>query len=67
MLTLSMFASRFAFRPECALHIGVERECILIADLDMEDIKRGKFDFDVVGHYARPVVFKLVVDETPKP
>jgi nitrilase len=38
-------------------------ETILMADLDMQDIVRGKFDFDVVGHYARADVFKLEVDE----
>jgi nitrilase len=38
-------------------------ESILTADLDMDDIVRGKFDFDVAGHYARPDVFKLEVDE----
>lgn len=38
-------------------------ECILIAELDMGDIGRGKFDFDAVGHYARPDVFQLVVNE----
>lgn len=41
-----------------------EAECVLLADLDMADIARGKFDFDVVGHYARPDVFKLCVNET---
>jgi nitrilase len=42
-------------------------ECILTADLDMGDIARGKFDFDVVGHYARPDVFRLHVNEEPRP
>ncbi|MBK7742199.1 MAG: nitrilase [Betaproteobacteria bacterium] len=40
-------------------------ETILTADLDLADIGRGKFDFDVVGHYARPDVFRLVVNEAP--
>ena len=35
---------------------------ILTADLDLDEIARGKFDFDVVGHYARPDVFRLVVN-----
>lgn len=43
-----------------------ESEAILTADLDMNQIAQGKFDFDVVGHYARPDVFLLSVDETPK-
>lgn len=30
------------------------REGVLTADLDLDDIVRGKFDLDVVGHYARP-------------
>jgi nitrilase len=42
-------------------------ECILTADLDLDDIARGKYDFDAVGHYARPDVFRLLVDESPKP
>ncbi len=38
---------------------------ILVADLDMAEIARGKYDFDVVGHYARPDVFQLHVNERP--
>jgi nitrilase len=40
-------------------------ECILTAELDMADLPRAKFDFDVVGHYARPDVFRLEVNEQP--
>lgn len=43
------------------------REEILVADLDTREIARGKFDFDAVGHYARPDVFQLIVDERPRP
>jgi nitrilase len=43
------------------------REGILTAELDLNEIARGKFDFDVVGHYARPDVFTLGVDGRPKP
>ena len=42
-------------------------EEILFADIDLAEIARGKFDFDVAGHYARPDVFRLIVDEAPKP
>jgi nitrilase len=41
-------------------------ECILTAELDLADIARGKFDFDVVGHYARPDIFSLHVNERPQ-
>jgi nitrilase len=40
-------------------------ESILTADLDMDDIARGKMDLDVVGHYARPDVFRLLVNDRP--
>ncbi|MDP7523314.1 MAG: nitrilase-related carbon-nitrogen hydrolase [Arenicellales bacterium] len=40
-------------------------ETILSAELDMDDIARGKYDFDVIGHYARPDIFKLLVNEAP--
>ena len=40
-------------------------ECILTADLDLGRIAEGKYDLDVVGHYARPDVFRLSVNEEP--
>jgi nitrilase len=41
-------------------------ETILYADLDLADVARGKYDFDVVGHYARPDLFHLEVNEQPQ-
>ena len=38
-------------------------ETILVADLDLDDVARAKYDFDAVGHYARPDVFQLTVNE----
>lgn len=38
---------------------------ILVADLDMGEITRGKYDFDATGHYARPDIFQLHVNERP--
>jgi nitrilase len=40
-------------------------ETILTATLDMNDVVKGKFDFDAVGHYSRPDVFRLTVNEAP--
>lgn len=42
------------------------REAILTADVDLEDIVRARYDLDVSGHYARPDVFRLQVDPTPR-
>jgi len=42
------------------------REAVLVADIDTEDTIRGKYDLDVVGHYARPDIFSLKVDTTPR-
>jgi nitrilase len=39
-----------------------EGETILTANLDLGEIPRGKFDFDVVGHYSRPDIFHLTVN-----
>ena len=43
-----------------------DEEGILYADLDLADVARSKLDFDVVGHYARPDVFQLLINERPK-
>lgn len=44
-----------------------DQEGVLYASLDMSAIARGKLDFDVVGHYARPDVFQLHVNTRPAP
>lgn len=41
------------------------KEDILFAELDLDEITRSKFDFDVVGHYARPDLFQLKINEAP--
>lgn len=43
-----------------------EGEAILYAQIDPDEAVRGKFDFDVVGHYGRPDIFELTVDDRPK-
>jgi nitrilase len=40
-----------------------DAEGALVAELDLAEVVRARFDFDVVGHYARPDVFQLIVDE----
>ena len=40
-----------------------DTEAMLTADVSLERIAEAKFDLDVVGHYARPDVFQLRVNE----
>lgn len=40
---------------------------LLTAEIDLRDVIRARYDFDVVGHYSRPDVFQLTVDETARP
>ena len=42
-----------------------DQEGILYAGLDLAEVARSKLDFDVTGHYARPDVFQLIVNESP--
>jgi nitrilase len=44
-----------------------DQEGILHADLDLSDVTKAKVDLDVVGHYARPDVFRLYVNNDPCP
>jgi len=44
----------------------LDEEATLYAELDLDDIPRGKYDFDVAGHYSRPDVFQLSVNENPQ-
>jgi nitrilase len=42
-----------------------DQEGFLIAELDMAEIAQSKYDFDVTGHYARPDIFQLIINEKP--
>lgn len=39
---------------------------LLTAEIDTDELIRARYDFDVAGHYSRPDVFSLKVDERPK-
>lgn len=43
-----------------------DQEGVVTAQIDLNDIARGKYDLDVTGHYARPDVFQLSVDTRKK-
>jgi nitrilase len=44
-----------------------DREGLLSTRIDTDDVVRARYDMDATGHYARPDVFKLTVDETERP
>lgn len=45
----------------------LEREAgLLTALIDRADLIKARYDLDVVGHYARPDIFSLHVDERPR-
>jgi nitrilase len=41
-----------------------DREGILTATVDLREIPKAQFDFDPVGHYSRPDIFRLSVNRT---
>lgn len=44
-----------------------EKEEIVYADLSQEAMRGPKWKLDVAGHYARPDVFRLTVNKSPRP
>src|SRR5579884_2172244 len=42
-------------------------EGLLCAQIDTDDLIRARYDLDVVGHYARPDIFTLEVNEQSRP
>ena len=78
----SNYATAFGEEPETVLSRGgscivspfgeflagpnFEDETILVAELDRGLLPKAKFDFDVVGHYSRPDIFRLMVDDQPR-
>jgi nitrilase len=39
-----------------------DQDGLLVANLDLDDVARGRYDFDAAGHYSRPDIFTLHVD-----
>lgn len=43
--------------------LNFEGEGLITADLDLKEVARAKFSFDVVGHYSRPDILNLIVND----
>jgi nitrilase len=44
-----------------------DREGLISASINLEDIIKARYDMDPTGHYSRPDIFKLSVDEGERP
>lgn len=51
---------------EVLLEPDFTQEKVAVVDCDLSEIIAGKFDLDTVGHYSRPDVFQLIVNEKPQ-
>lgn len=45
---------------------AIQEETILYADCDLEECSRLKWELDTGGHYARPDIFRLLVNRDPQ-
>ena len=45
---------------------GNKKRAIIYSEVNLDEIIQGKYDFDVVGHYSRPDIFKLKVNKKSK-
>ena len=45
---------------------GNNKKTIIYSVINLNEIIEGKYDFDVVGHYSRPDIFKLKVNKKSK-
>ena len=45
---------------------GNNKRTIIYSEINLDEIIEGKYDFDVVGHYSRPDIFKLKVNKKSK-
>ncbi len=45
---------------------GNKEKAIIYSEINLNEIIQGKYDFDVVGHYSRPDIFKLKVNKKSK-
>ena len=41
---------------------GYNKKTIIYSEINLDEIIKGKYDFDVVGHYSRPDIFKLSIN-----
>lgn len=55
--------------PDGAILAGPlrEREQILTAEVDLDQVRAARRLFDATGHYHRPDIFRLQVDTAPRP
>jgi nitrilase len=44
-----------------------DKEGLISARIDLDEIIRARYDMDPAGHYSRPDIFKLSVDEKERP
>jgi nitrilase len=43
-----------------------DQEGMITTEIDLREVIKAKMDFDVIGHYARPDVFELIVKGKPE-